>query len=95
MKNTEPCPADQFRRIQPARFLIDCKLAEGSEMNFDEHGRITGFGLRGAELDDIVDTGEPFTTSGCSGETMNCACNRSYGDGPMGGYTKLPVQSGA
>lgn len=81
MKNAEPCPAGQFKRIQLARFLIDCRLVVASQLDFDEHGRITGFGLRGTELDDIVDTGEPFTASGCPGETMNCACNRSYADG--------------
>lgn len=90
MKNAEPCPAGQFRRIQLARFLIDCSLVVASQMDFDENGRITGFGLRGTELDDIVDTGESFTTSGCPGKTMNCACKRPYADGPTGDIRRYP-----
>jgi biotin synthase len=90
LKNAEPCPSGQFRRIQLARFLIDCSLVVDSQMDFDEHERITGFGLRGTELDDIVDTGEPFTASGCPGKTMNCACNRPYADGPAGDIRSYP-----
>ncbi|MHB1326311.1 MAG: hypothetical protein ACYC0L_08950 [Thermoleophilia bacterium] len=90
MKNAEPCPAGQFRRIQLARFLIDCYLIVASQMDFDEHGRMNGFGIKGTGLDDIVDSGEPFTTRECPGETTNCACNRPYVDGPTRDIRSYP-----
>lgn len=92
LEKSEPCPAGQFRRIQLARFLIDCKLVDVRQMDFDELGRLTGFGLKGPELDDIVDTGEPFMTSGCPGKTMSCACNRPFGDGTPSDMRSFPFQ---
>lgn len=86
----EPCPADHFRRVQLARFLIDYDLATCDQMDFDEHGRIVGFGIGGARLDRMVDTGIPFMTSGCPGKTHLCACNRPYGDGPPSDIRSYP-----
>jgi len=92
LEGEAPCPANQFRRIQLARFLIDCNLAAADRMEFDGQKRLTGFGLRGPELEAIVDGGEPFRTSGCPGRTQACACNRPYGDGPPGDIRSYPFR---
>jgi len=92
LEEEAPCPASQFRRIQLARFLIDCNLAGADRMEFDGHKRLTGFGLKGPELETIVDGGEPFRTSGCPGRTRACACNRPYGDGPPGDIRSYPFR---
>ena len=56
-------------------------------MTFDESGRITGFGLDDARLDEVVASGLPFRTSGCPGKAVVRlltseievgACNRPY-----------------
>lgn len=92
LEGADPCPASHFRRIQLARFLIDYDLARESAMEFDEHGRITGFGAEGAFVDDLVAAGEPFMTSGCPGATSKCACNRPYGDGPPSDIRSFPFR---
>ncbi|MHB0914550.1 MAG: radical SAM protein [Thermoleophilia bacterium] len=86
----DPCPADHFRRIQLARFLIDYDIVTTDSMEFDEHDRVVGFGLRGAELDRLVDSGVPFMTSGCPGKTRLCSCNRPFGDGPPSDIRSFP-----
>jgi len=92
LEKAQACPAGQFRRIQLARFLIDFNIADGRQMDFDDLGRLTGFGVEISHLDDIVATGEPFTTSGCPGKTLSCACNRPFGDGPPGDIRSYPFQ---
>ena len=74
-----PRPAvGHYRRVQLARFLIDEGLSSAREMSFDESGRISQFGLEGAALEDTVNSGLPFRTSGCPGKTDIAACNRPY-----------------
>lgn len=92
LEKAAACPASQFRRIQLARFLVDNDMARASGMEFDELGRITGFGLSGAALDGLVDSGMPFMTSGCPGKRTKCACNRPYGDGPPGDIRSYPFK---
>lgn len=94
LEKSRPCPADHFRRIQLARFLIDSDMVVVGQMEFDSESRITDFGLRGAEIDDIVEQGIPFMTSGCPGKTMKCACNRPFGDGPPSDIRSYPFQPG-
>jgi biotin synthase len=90
MERADPCPPDHFRRVQLARFLIDYDAARFDDMEFDEHDRVVGFGVRGAELDRLVDSGVPFMTSGCPGKTRECACNRPFGDGPPSDIRSYP-----
>ena len=90
LAESAPCPSSQFRRIQLARFLIDYDLTAVDHMEFDEHGRITGYGLSQSALDDLVDSGKPFMTSGCPGHTSSCACNRPFGDGPPSDIRSYP-----
>ena len=57
-------PVDYYRRIQIARYLIDNRVSDMSRFKFDSSGCIFDFGLHGHGLEDIINTGEPFRTSG-------------------------------
>lgn len=77
-------PMAQYRRIQLARFLIDGRLNRAEEFTFSARGRIVDFGLSAGMLDEIIDSGEPFRTSGCSGYDGEVACNRPYANSRPG-----------
>ncbi|HDM10903.1 MAG TPA: radical SAM protein [Desulfobacteraceae bacterium] len=79
-----PPPIDQYRRIQLARYLIDNNISDCSRFTFDTDGRIVGFGLKRGELDEVIDSGEPFRTSGCEGYDGQVACNRPYANSRPG-----------
>lgn len=65
-------PVSQYRRVQLARYLIDNNLSRLEWMKFDSAGRIVDFGIPLPELEEVIGSGLPFTTSGCPG------CNRPY-----------------
>ncbi len=69
--------AGHYRRVQLARFLIDEGFGCAREMSFDEAGRVTGFGVDDAALDEVIASGLPFRTSGCPGRTVGDVCGRS------------------
>jgi biotin synthase len=71
-------PLGWYRRIQLGRYLIDSGTAEMSQFAFDENGRLTSFGVEQKKLDEVIDSGEPFRTSGCTGNDGEVACNRPY-----------------
>jgi biotin synthase len=57
-------------------------------MKFDENGRLIDFGM---EIESLIQTGEPFMTSGCPGENGKVACNRPYGnERPSGPIRNFP-----
>jgi biotin synthase len=74
----------QYRRIQIARFLIDEGVSRVSGFDFDDASRIVHFGVSREDLDRIVDSGEPFRTSGCAGYDGQVACNRPYANSRPG-----------
>ncbi len=75
------CPADQFRRIQLARHIIDFDYARIEDMGFDEKERVIVFGVSKVVLDEFIESGVPFQTSGCPGKDKKIACcNRPFGD---------------
>lgn len=94
LQGRDPCHPSQFRRIQLARFLIDYSIVSADELEFDEYQRLTGFGLDSVELDEIVDSGDPFRTSGCPGDGRHSACNRPFGDGPASDIRSYPFELG-
>ena len=49
------------------RYLIDYRGVRVDQMRFDEQGRVSDFGVAGAELDSVIDAGVAFRTSGCPG----------------------------
>jgi biotin synthase len=63
-------------------------------MKFDEAGRVTGFGLPAGELDEVIDAGIAFRTSGCPGKFQEdiSACDRPYGDSPPSNIASYPFQ---
>jgi len=77
-------PMDQYRRIQLARFLIDNKVGRVENFETSLTGRIVGFGISGGMLEEIIDSGKPFRTSGCAGYNGEVACNRPYANSRPG-----------
>lgn len=94
MDHLPATPRDQWRRVQVARYLIDYCDARIGHMSFDEHGRVSDFGLPKGELDTIIDGGLPFRTSGCPGKFQEdiSACDRPYGDSPPSDIASFPFQ---
>jgi biotin synthase len=60
-----------YRRVQVARHLMDRGDARAKGMHFEE-GRLVDFGIPGKEMDDIMEEGRAFMTTGCPG------CNRPF-----------------
>jgi len=94
MDHLPATPRDQWRRVQLGRYLIDYCDARVDHMTFDEAGRVTDFGLPAAELDDIINAGLAFRTSGCPGKFQDdiSACDRPYGDSPPSDIASYPFQ---
>jgi biotin synthase len=80
----EPPPMDQYRRIQIARYLTDEGISDPTRFAYGGTGGIADFGLPPGTLDGIIDSGEPFRTSGCSGYDGQVACNRPYANSRPG-----------
>jgi biotin synthase len=86
----KPCPVNQYRRIQLARYLIDGDYRRAENMSFDDQGRILSYGLKKSEVEQWIETGKPFRTSGCPGGGLEAACNRPFGDGPPRDIRSFP-----
>jgi biotin synthase-related radical SAM superfamily protein len=84
-------PLDQYRRIQLARWIINEGMGSVNQMKFDEKGRLIDFGM---DIQPLIQTGEPFMTSGCPGRDGKVACNRPYGNerpsGPIRNFPFMP-----
>lgn len=70
-KSPQP-PVLQYRRVQLARHLIFHGFATFEDMHFDGESRLDGFGVYEETLLRLIQTGQPFLTSGCPD------CNRPY-----------------
>ena len=94
MDHLPATPRDQSRRLQLARYLIDYRDVRVEQMKFDDQGRVTAFGIPQAELDDVIDDGIAFRTSGCPGKFQDdiSACDRPYGDSPPSDIASYPFQ---
>jgi biotin synthase len=92
MDHLPATPRDQWRRVQLARYLIDYRGVRVEQMTFDGEGRVTGYGLPSSELDDVIDAGVAFRTSGCPGKFADdiSACDRPYGDSPPSNIASYP-----
>jgi biotin synthase len=91
MENHPPPPLGQYRRIQLARWIINENLGSINQMKFDEKGKLVDFGM---EISHLIQSGEPFMTSGCPGREGKVACNRPYGNerpsGPIRNFPFMP-----
>ncbi len=86
-------PMDQYRRIQLARFLIDNGASRADQFVYDAREQLTDFGIHRELLEDTIDSGEPFRTSGCAGYDGEVACNRPYAnDRPGPGIRNFPFR---
>lgn len=94
MDHLPATPRDQWRRVQLGRYLIDYRGARVEQMTFDGEGRVTDFGLPQDKLDEVIDTGVAFRTSGCPGKFADdiSACDRPYGDSPPSNIASYPFQ---
>ncbi len=92
MEDWDAVPQDHWRRVQLGRFLIDYAGGRYEDMGFDVHGRVEDFGYPQTELDDIINSGKPFQTSGCPGKEDEeiSACNRPYGDSSPSDIRSFP-----
>lgn len=92
MDHLPATPRDQWRRVQLARYLIDYRDVRVEHMKFDGDGRVTDYGLPRGELDDVIDAGIAFRTSGCPGKFQDdiSACDRPYGDSPPSNIASYP-----
>ena len=92
MDHLPATPRDQWRRVQLARYLIDYRGLRVDHMKFDSEGRVTDYGLPRGELDDVIDAGIAFRTSGCPGKFQDdiSACDRPYGDSPPSNIASYP-----
>ncbi len=79
LENMSPPSLSSYRRAQVAHYLLVHKKTCLEKMEFDNGGRLTNFGISKEQLLEVIDTGKPFLTSGCSG------CNRPYYNERPGG----------
>jgi biotin synthase len=74
-----------YRRIQVAHFLLTQEKINLKTMKFECKGKITDFGVADEDLMKIIETGDPFRTSGCP------ECNRPYyNEKPRGPFYNYP-----
>jgi lipoyl synthase len=91
MAECTPPPIGTYRRIQLARWLIDNDKIGIKDLAFDGSDRIVDFGVEKAELERVINSGDPFETSGCPGPDGKVACNRPYGnEKPGDGIRNFP-----
>lgn len=84
LEDRVPPPLGQYRRMQLARYLVDEGLADAAGMGFDAAGRLRAFGVASSLIDELVERGEPFRTSGCPGPDGAVACNRPFANSRPG-----------
>jgi lipoyl synthase len=94
MDHLPATPRDQWRRVQLARYLIDYRGVRVEQMSFDSEGRVVGYGIAPDKLQEVVDAGIAFRTSGCPGKFRDdvSACDRPYGDSPPSNIASYPFQ---
>ncbi|PVX26512.1 MAG: radical SAM protein [Candidatus Bathyarchaeum sp.] len=79
LEGKEPPQVCSYRRVQVAHYLLTRKETCLENMEFDDKGRITNFGVSEERLQEVIESGKPFLTSGCPG------CNRPYYNERPGG----------
>jgi lipoyl synthase len=92
MEDWPACDRGQWRRVQLGRFIVDYEGGHLKDMEFDEQGRVTHFGVPHGEVETLIGSGKPFRTSGCpgKGDAAVSACNRPYGDSSPSDILSFP-----
>jgi len=87
LENNPQPSLNHYRRAQVVHCLLTHRKTRFENMAFDSNNCITNFGISKERLLEVIDTGEPFLTSGCPG------CNRPYyNEGPSGPLYNYPRQ---
>lgn len=85
----------RWRRVQLAKHLIETEGYDRDRFAFDEAGGLRVIDADLAEVAPVVDTGVPFLTNGCPGESGEPGCTRPYGSyrptEPFRDYPFLPT----
>lgn len=85
LEQLQPPPIGSYRRIQLFRYLCDNDIASFNNLDFTPAGQIASFGIDNRVLEEIINSGKPFQTSGCpDNETGEVACTRPFGNSPPG-----------
>jgi biotin synthase len=79
LENNPQPSLNHYRRVQLAHYLLTHRKTRFKNMAFDTNSCLTNFGVSKERLLEVIDTGEPFLTSGCPG------CNRPYYNERPGG----------
>ena len=97
MDHLPATPRDQWRRVQLARYLIDFRNIKVAQMDFDATGKIVDFGISKKLLENVINGGVAFRTSGCPGKFSKeiSACDRPYGDSPPSNIASYPFAPGS
>jgi len=70
----------RYRRVQMGRYLIHSGYARFEDFEFYSDGRAKGFGVAEDVIQEVIQEGRAFMTSGCRGKGSEVACNRPYGN---------------
>jgi len=89
LENSPQPSLSQYRRVQVAHYLMTHEKTRCENMIFDGDNCLIDFGIPEEQLREVIETGEPFVTSGCPG------CNRPYYNekpsGPLYNYPRQPL----
>ncbi len=77
MKDWHQPSYGHYRRIQLGRYLINEGFSRIEQMEFNDQEQLVAFGT---DVENIIQSGEAFMTSGCAGYDRTVACNRPYGN---------------
>lgn len=80
LDGVSPPSMGKYRRMQIARYLIDEKELDEEKITFTDNDEVKSFLIPPRELEEIIDDGTAFITSGCTAKDGKVACNRPYGD---------------
>lgn len=73
LADREPVAYWDFHRVQLGRYLMLTRRARFEDMTFDSSGEVTGYGIDGEALNDLIESGQPFRNGGGCPD-----CNRIY-----------------
>jgi biotin synthase len=79
MADHEKSNLQRWRRVQLAKHLVETEGYALDRFDFDEDGNLAQLSANHAQVEAIVDTGIPFLTNGCPGESGEPGCTRPYG----------------
>ena len=88
MQKRKPPAMSSYRRMQLARHIIDEGTTDLADFSFDRAGRLTDFGIDRTRLEQVIDSGLPFMTSGCPGQDGAVACNRPFANSRPGPHIR-------